>query len=264
MSIKFCSLSSGSSGNCQYIETENMKVLIDGGFSGKTMESLLKSIEVQANTIDAILVTHEHIDHIKGVGVFSRRYDIPIFANENTWRAMSGTIGKIKEQNIKIFKTEEHFELKDLTVCPINIFHDALEPVGYVFFYKNKKISVVTDTGMVNEDMKKQIKNSNLYLLESNHDIKMLKEGNYPWSLKQRILSTRGHLSNNDSATTLGEVLNGEQEVILLGHLSKDNNTPEIAYNTVSTFLENKGLKLNKDISLDLTYRDKVTNIYKL
>src|SRR5690554_4787402 len=132
MSIKFCSLSSGSSGNCQYIETDNTRILIDSGFSGKRVEELLSSIDVSPDTIDAILVTHEHIDHVKGVGVLSRRYDFPIFANANTWVGMEKTIGKIKEKNIKVFISEEYFEIKDITIYPINIFHDAQEPVGYI------------------------------------------------------------------------------------------------------------------------------------
>lgn len=264
MGIKFCSLSSGSSGNCQYIETKNTRILIDGGFSGKRIESLLSSIGVCPSTLDGILVTHEHIDHTRGVGVLSRRYDFPIYANANTWVGMEKTIGKIKEENIKVFISEDYFEIKDITIHPINIFHDALEPVGFILYYNKTKISVITDTGIVNEDMKIKIKDSNLYLLESNHDITMLKEGSYPWPLKQRILSTRGHLSNEDAGRTLGEVISGNGEIILLGHLSQDNNLPQLAHETVKSILLDKGVNVIKDITLDLTYRDKVTKVYNL
>lgn len=264
MKIKFCSLSSGSSGNCQYIETENAKILVDGGFSGKRMEALLSSIGVSASSLDGIFITHEHIDHVRGVGVFSRRYDLPIYANANTWIGMEKTIGEIKEKNIKVFTSGEYLNIRDITVQPINIFHDALEPVGYIFLYNNTKISIITDTGMVNDNIKSKIKGSNLYLMESNHDLTMLKEGSYPWPLKQRILSTKGHLSNDDAGRVLGDVLSGNGEIILLGHLSQDNNLPELAYETVKKLILEQGIDANRDIVLDLTYRDKVTKVYNI
>lgn len=264
MSIKFCSLSSGSSGNCQYIETDNIKILIDGGFSGKKIESLLSSIGVSAGELDGIFVTHEHIDHVRGVGVLSRRYDLPIFANANTWIGMEKTIGQIKETNTKVFTSEKDLDIKDITVHPIKIFHDSLEPVGYIVYYKKNKISIVTDTGCVNDVMKDKMKGSNLYLMESNHDVDMLKEGSYPWSLKQRVLSTKGHLSNEDAGKALGDVISGNGEIILLGHLSQENNLPELAHKTVKDSIINLGIDANNDITLDLTYRDKVTKIYTL
>lgn len=264
MGIKFCSLSSGSSGNCQYVETDRIKILIDSGFNGKKIESLLSSINVNPSEIDYILVTHEHIDHIKGVGVLSRKYDIPIFANEKTWISMEKLIGNVEEKNIKIFQSEEDFELGDLAIYPFKIFHDAAEPVGYIFYHKRTKISIMTDTGWVNDNMKNTIRGSSLYLIESNHDIQMLKEGSYPWYLKQRILSTKGHLSNLDAARTLIEVLMGNGEIVLLGHLSKENNRPELAYDTVREHIEEYGFSVNKNITLDLTYRDKAGKVYIL
>lgn len=263
MGIKFCSLSSGSSGNCQYIETDRTKILIDSGFSGKKIESLLLSIDVDPKEIDYILVTHEHIDHVRGVGVLSRRYDIPIFANEKTWIAMEKSIGKIDEKNIRFFQSEKAFELEDLGVYPFRVFHDAAEPVGYSFYYKRNKISIMTDTGWVNDNMKKAIKGSSLYLIESNHDIQMLKEGSYPWPLKKRILSTKGHLSNMDAARVLTEVLGGNGEIVLLGHLSKENNIPKLAYDTVRKYMEGHGLS-EKNITLELTYRDRASKVYIL
>lgn len=264
MKIKFCSLSSGSSGNCQYIETDNTKVIIDAGLSGIAIERLLKSIGTNPSSLDAIFVTHEHIDHIKGVGILSRRYNIPIYANPDTWVAMKKTIGNIKEENIKVFKTERQFELNDIIVYPLSIFHDAADPVGYIIYYKDKKISIVTDTGWVNNTIIENIKNSNLYLIESNHDIKMLKEGSYPWPLKQRILSTRGHLSNEDCGRILGNVLTGTGEIVLLGHLSEENNIPNLALDTVKESIKNQGIDIHKDIVLGLSYRDRATQVYNL
>ncbi|HZJ99492.1 MAG TPA: MBL fold metallo-hydrolase [Tissierellaceae bacterium] len=264
MHIKFCSLSSGSSGNCHYIETKNSRIIIDAGLSGKAIERLMSSIGADPSSIDGIFVTHEHIDHSKGVGILSRRFDIPIYANSDTWLAMKKIIGKIKEDNIRIFTTDKHFEFKDLTIHPIAIFHDAAEPVGYVIYYKNKKISVVTDTGWVNNTIIENIKNSNLYLIESNHDVRMLKEGTYPWPLKQRILSTRGHLSNDDCGRVMGDVLSGSGEIVLLGHLSEDNNHPDLALKTVRESLENYGLDIDNDISLGVTHRDHATKIFDI
>lgn len=264
MGIKFCSLSSGSSGNCQYVETDRIKILIDSGFSGKRIESLLSSIDVNPNEINYILVTHEHIDHVKGVGVLSRKYDIPILANEKTWISMERLIGNVKDKNIRVFQSDKDFELGDLGIYPFKIFHDAAEPVGYVFYHKRTKISIMTDTGWVNDNMKSTIRGSSLYLIESNHDIQMLKDGSYPWYLKQRILSTKGHLSNIDAAKTLIEVLIGNGEIVLLGHLSKENNRPELAYDTVREHIEEHGFNVQKNITLDLTYRDKAGKVYIL
>lgn len=262
MGIKFCSLSSGSSGNCQYIETDRTKILIDSGLSGKKTEGLLSSIGVCPTTIDYILVTHEHIDHVKGVGVLSRRYDIPILANTNTWLNMN--IGEIKDKNTKIIESDKDFELVDLGVHPFKIFHDAAEPVGYCMYYKNIKISIITDTGWVNDSIKDKIKDSSLYLIESNHDVKMLQEGKYPWYLKKRISGTSGHLSNEDTGRILSKTLVGNGEVVLLAHLSKENNIPSLAHETVKTYMESQGINVHKDIVLDLTYRERATKVYTL
>lgn len=264
MKIKFCSLSSGSSGNCQYIETKNSRILIDAGFSGKRIEALLKSIDVEPSSIDAILVTHEHIDHVKGVGVLSRRYGIDIHANENTWKAMTPIINDVKDTHTKVFQSNKVFQLQDLHILPFKISHDAVEPVGYIIYYRNKKISIVTDTGWVNDNTKNLLKDSNLFFMESNHDVRMLREGSYPWHLKKRIMSTKGHLSNYDAGMILGDILSGFGETVLLAHLSKDNNRPEIAYNTVRNTIRNLGLDVDKDINLGLTFRDKTTCIYTL
>ena len=264
MEMKFCSLSSGSSGNCQYIETENSRILIDAGFSGKRVQELLKSIDVCPTTIDGIFITHEHIDHIQGVGVLSRRFDIPIYANKNTWLAMEDKIGKIADKNIVEFNTDEYINHKDIDIKPIKIYHDAAEPVGYLINKGNKKISVVTDTGIIDPKIAQEIFGSNLYFMESNHDEFMLKEGLYPWHLKERIMSEEGHLSNRDAAIALENVLKGNKEIVLLGHLSKDNNVPELAYETVKSSLEEEGLNVEKDIRLGLSYRNKATEVFSI
>lgn len=262
MSIRFCSLASGSSGNCQYIETDKVKILVDAGLSGKKIQESLVSIDVDPSTINGILVTHEHKDHIHGIGILSRRFGIPIYANQKTWLNMKPEIGEIKEENIIVFDTNKTFEINDLNIHPFNISHDAIEPVGYSFYYKNIKISLVTDTGYVSEEVKENIKNSHLLMIESNHDVEMLKVGKYPWFLKKRILGEHGHLSNDDAGRLLAEIISRENQCILLGHLSKENNFPELAYQTVANILTEKGINVTSDISLDLTHRDKPTKVY--
>lgn len=262
MKVKFCSLASGSSGNCQYMETEKTRILIDAGLSGKKVEDLLATIDVCPTTIDSILVTHEHRDHAKGVGILSRRYDIPVYANAGTWRSMWEIIGEIEERNIRVFETEKFFQLRDIDIYPFGIFHDAEDPVGYCLYYKNEKVSVLTDTGWVNNEIRDTIKDSSIYLIESNHDVKMLKEGKYPWFLKERIMSSTGHLSNEDAGDLISNIVKGKGEKILLGHLSKENNSPSLAYNTVKNILEEVGVKTHEDISLDLTFREKPSIVY--
>lgn len=264
MGIKFCSLSSGSSGNCQYIETEKARILIDAGFSGKKVEALLGSIDVDPSTIDGILVTHEHIDHTSGVGVLSRRYDIPIYANANTWLGMNPTIKTIKEKNTKIFTTNGNFDIKDIGIHPISVFHDALEPVGYVIFHGKYKLSIITDTGRINDTIRNEIKDSNLYFMESNHDVQMLSQGSYPLHLKKRIMSTHGHLSNDDAGLIMGDVLSGNGEIVLLGHLSQDNNIPELAYETVRKGIISQGIDADNDITLNISYRDRSTCLFNI
>lgn len=264
MTIKFCSLSSGSSGNCQYIETENTKLLVDAGFSGKRIEQLLAAIDVNPKEIDGILVTHEHIDHVSGVGVLSRRYNIPIYANSNTWVGMTSIIKAVKDDNTKIFNTGGNFEIKDIGIHPIGVSHDAMEPVGYVIYYKKKKLSIITDTGWINENVRNEIKDSNLYFIESNHDVRMLRDGSYPWNLKKRIMSTHGHLSNDDAGNLMSDLLGGRREIVLLAHLSQDNNIPELAYNTVRDIIMSQGIDVNNDVILNMSHRDKATCLYIL
>ena len=248
--MKFCSLSSGSQGNCQYIETKHMKVLVDAGLSGGKIERLLKNIDVNPEELDYIFVTHEHMDHIQGAGVLSRRYDIPIVASYGTWMAMENQIGTVKSENQYVFTANQECSLGDLDFMPFSTYHDAADAVGYAFFNEGKKAVVLTDSGLVTPAMEKIIREADLYLLEANHDRKMLMNGNYPMHLKRRIASNHGHLSNDRSGEVLSEVMKGEQEVILLGHLSQDNNIPHLALRTVMTILKNKGLDPKKDIRL--------------
>ncbi|MBZ4662563.1 MAG: fold metallo-hydrolase [Caloramator sp.] len=262
--MDFCSLYSGSSGNSIYVGNERTKILVDAGLSGKKIQEGLLDIGVNPNEINAILITHEHDDHIKAAGILSRRFNIPIYANADTWSVMESQIGDVKEENIKVFSTYKPFEIGDITVIPFKIPHDASNPCGYSFIEKNKKISIATDIGHASREVKDNIKDSDLILLESNHDVEMLKVGPYPYYLKRRVLSDVGHLSNEDCGRTIVDILNSRIKRIILGHLSKTNNYPELAYRTVLSILESNGIRDGVDIDLDIAHRDRVGKYYSV
>jgi len=264
MDIDFCSLSSSSSGNCHYIGTEKTKILVDLGFSGKKVESLLGGIGVKCQDIDGIFITHEHQDHIKGAGIISRRYNIPIFANQGTWEGMESSIGKISPENIRLLETENYFNFRDLDILPVKTYHDANESVGYIINGNRKKISIITDTGKLDGRIKKAMESSDIYLVESNHDIQMLRNGPYPVYLQNRILGDFGHLSNKDIGEAMQDLIEGRGETVLLAHLSKENNQPKTAFNEMAFKLMEKGIDIKEDINLELTYRDKQTRVYRI
>lgn len=262
--VKFCSLYSGSSGNAVFIASERAKILIDCGVSGKKITASLADIDVNASEIDGILVTHEHSDHSYAVGIMSRRHDIPIYANESTWVGMEGEIGSIKPENKRYIQTHKDFEIKDVHIHPFSIPHDAAEPVGYNFFIDNKKITLATDIGHVNEQLVSYLEGSDMVLLEANHDIEMLKCGSYPYFLKQRILGDSGHLSNDAAASLVAHLVKKGMTNCLLGHLSKENNFPELAFRTVYNILEENNIKVGKDTSLEVAIRDRTSKVYNL
>lgn len=255
----FCSLYSGSSGNSIFVSSGSARILIDAGLPGKNIEKALCDIKENPSEIDGIFVTHEHSDHVKGVGVLSRKYDIPIYANEFTWKAIEGSIGKIKEHNIKIMDND-YVSIKDMDVIGFKIPHDAASPQGYAVYHGNKKAAVATDLGHFSDEIKDNIKDSDVLLIESNHDIEMLKFGPYPYTLKRRILSDIGHLSNEDCAKAIADMIGEKRRRVILGHLSKTNNYPELAYQTVVSFLRQKNVELNKDIGLTVAKRDMPSN----
>lgn len=263
--IKFCSLASGSSGNCQYIESEKGKILIDGGLSAKKIFSLLKAIDLRPEDLDAIFVTHEHRDHVHGVGILSRKLDLPIYANFETWEAMRESLGKIAMKNIKEFSNESGFYFKDMFITPVPTFHDAINPNGYTIADEKEKISLITDTGWVSQEIIDAIKDSDLYFLESNYDIEMLKTGPYSWPLKQRVLSTQGHLSNENCSEVAREILKGNGEALVLSHLSIENNTTDLAYKNMKDTIEKINLKIDKGVvDLDIAPRYEPSRLYDL
>lgn len=231
--FEFCSLYSGSSGNSLFVQTENTKILIDAGESAKKITDALSSINVNPSDLDAILVTHEHSDHVKGLGTFSKKYNIPIYANEKTWDFMPEQNAKILENNKKYFKPSENFEIGDLKIHPFKIPHDAANPCGFNLFHNNKKMSIATDIGHMTSDIIHKLEDSSFLLLESNYDPNILKYSKYPYSLKERIAGPNGHLANNDAGKTISYLLKSGLNQVMLGHLSRENNFPELAYKTV-------------------------------
>jgi len=256
----FCPLYSGSSGNSIFVASQNTKILVDVGMPGKSIESALKYINQNPNEIDGIFITHEHSDHIKGAGIISRRYNIPIYANENTWEAMKPKIGNIKENNIQIINNN-CVDIMDMHIENYHISHDAAAPMGYAIYSGNKKVCITTDLGYFSSEVKTMIKDADVILLESNHDIEMVKFGPYPYPLKRRILSDVGHLSNDACGKAIVEIMNDKQKHIILGHLSKTNNFPELAYQTVVNILKENCIEIGRDISLNLAKRDMPSDV---
>lgn len=250
MSFKFSVLASGSTGNAIYVEANGHKVLIDAGLSGKKIEECFREIEKTPKDLDAILVTHEHIDHIKGVGVLARRYNLPIFANARTWKAMEGTIGDIPLDQRFHFEVGETKSFGSLDVESFGVSHDAVEPMFFVFHHEGRKLAVLTDTGYVSERMKGTIKGADTYIFESNHDIEMLRMGKYPWNIKRRILSDEGHVSNEDAGIALADIIKDDCANVYLAHLSLDNNMKDLARMTVQQTLEERGVYVGKQVKL--------------
>lgn len=233
--MRLCSIASGSSGNCIYVGSENTHLLVDTGISRKRVEEGLRNLEIKGEELDGILVTHEHADHIQGLGVFCRKYEIPIYATPGTLRGIRSykSLGKMPEGIYHEIHTDQDFTLGDITVHPFAISHDANEPSGYRFEQDGKRVAVATDLGKYDEYIVENLKNLQAILLESNHDLHMLEVGPYPYYLKQRVMGDRGHLSNELSGRLLCDILHENLQNVLLGHLSKENNYAELAYETV-------------------------------
>lgn len=249
--FEFCSLYSGSSGNSLFVQTENTKILIDAGESAKKITEALSSIDVNPNNLDAILVTHEHVDHVKGLGTLSKKYNIPVYANKKTWESMPEQNAKILENNKKYFNPLEDFEIGDVKIHPFKIPHDAANPCGFNLFYGNHKMSIATDIGHMTSDVIHTLEDSSFLLLESNYDPDILKYSKYPYPLKERIAGPNGHLANSDAGKTVSYLLNSGLKQVMLGHLSKENNFPELAYKTVvEQLIENKYDENNVSINI--------------
>lgn len=253
----FVSLVSGSSGNCSLLSHKSTTLLADCGISCKGLEATLSKLNISPRDINGILVTHEHSDHTKGIATVSKKYDIPVYATVKTHEAMSAL--SLKDSNIRYITAELDFEIGDIGIKPFSIPHDAKGPVAYNFFFDEKKLSLATDMGEMTDSVLSNLSGSLAVLLESNHDIDMLKSGRYPAYLKQRILSSNGHLSNEAAAKTALHLAKTGTKHLMLGHLSDENNTPRAAFYKTAELLIESGAELQKDITLTVASRYEVT-----
>ncbi len=254
--IKFLSLISGSSGNASFISDGTTNILIDCGMSGSRLKSALGSIDILPEDLDAVLITHEHSDHIKGLGVIARRYNIPIYATEDTFLNFKN-VGEI-DDNLKNAINGD-FEIGDIGIHSFSIPHDAANPVGYNFFIENKKLSLATDIGKMTDNVFESIKGSKQIILESNHDTEMLRMGPYPYHLKKRISGTTGHLSNDEAASAAIKLAENGTDHFMLAHLSLENNLPEIAKMTCQNAFSKHNMTVGKDVTVTVAARHSLT-----
>ncbi len=262
--MNLCSIASGSSGNCIYTGTDNTGILIDAGISAKRIEQGLASIDRNIKEIKGIFVSHEHSDHIKGIGVLARKHHIPIYGTKGTIEAIKHTscLGVIDEDLYHVIKAEEDVQIDDLVVKPFRISHDAAEPVAYRMECGSKSAAIATDLGFYNQEIVDKLQNLDVLLLESNHDTHMLQVGGYPYPLKQRILSDRGHLSNESAGKLLCHLLHDDLKAVFLGHLSKENNYEELAYETVKLEITFGSEKYQPDdFLIEVAKRDSVSRM---
>jgi phosphoribosyl 1,2-cyclic phosphodiesterase len=260
MGMQFTVLSSGSTGNATVVQNESATVLVDVGMSAKRMDELFKEREVDPTSIDAIVITHEHSDHIKGLGALARKYDLPVYANEATWGALDKHIGKIADEKKVVMQTGEARDFGTLRVESYGISHDAAEPVGYCFYDGEEKLSLATDLGYMSDKVRDAISDSNVLVLESNHDVEMLRMGRYPWNIKRRILSDVGHLSNEASGEALSQLMTGNTKRTYLAHLSREHNMMDLAKMTVRDAMESRGcFYRDHEFKLCDTYYDRPT-----
>ncbi|MFT8871626.1 MAG: MBL fold metallo-hydrolase [Sporolactobacillus sp.] len=250
MTIHMSVLASGSSGNSLYIEHEGQGFLIDCGLSGRKMVELLGEIGKKPEDVQAVLVTHEHSDHVRGLGVFARRFHTPVYANAATWKAMAATVGELPAEQKFEFQANTLKDFGALSVESFSVSHDAADPMFFVVHDGSKKIALLTDLGYVSTHIKGMIADANVYIMEANHDTEMLMMGRYPWSVKQRILSDTGHISNEESGEALTAVIGTHTQRIYLAHLSRDNNMKELARLSVGQKLEAAGVRLERDLKL--------------
>ena len=264
--MNLCSIASGSSGNCTFVGSTQTKLLIDAGVSGKRIENGLSSIEVSPQDIQGVLITHEHADHIQGVGVMARRYHTPIYGTAETINSILkiNSIGRIPEELLHYVVPDQAFQINDITVEPFSTSHDASNPVCYTFQADGHKIGMATDLGKYDDYIIAKLAGAEILLLEANHDVNMLMVGGYPYYLKQRILGDRGHLSNENSARLICKLFHEKLKHITLAHLSQENNYEELAYETVRIELSNLVDDRSSEAILSVARRDTVSDMLSI
>jgi phosphoribosyl 1,2-cyclic phosphodiesterase len=268
LNLAICSLASGSSGNCYVVKSQTTTLLVDAGISARRIKQNLSTLGLKPRDLDGVLITHEHSDHISGLQTFIRSADVDVYANASTFHGMRLAI---PEGRCRRFATGDVLQIGDLSVRTFAVSHDAADPVGYSVNFEDRCIAIVTDTGIVDRALLREIRSADILVLESNHDEHILRMGAYPWFLKQRILGERGHLSNEAAALALAEVLKWEEENgackdrrILLAHLSQKNNFPEMAVATMENILEEQGCPPGSKTRLTALPRAEISPFYSV
>ena len=263
--ITFLTLFSGSSGNAVYLSTDEGAVMIDCGMSGRQVLEAMRLAGLDPAGLRALLITHEHSDHVKGAGVLSRRLGIPIYATPGTWAGMEACVGEVAARNRIEIAAGESFYLNDMEISPFSIPHDANDPVGYRVFLRSASVAVATDLGYFSHTVEDAVTGADIVLLESNHDPELLRQNpHYPARLKTRILGKKGHLSNDSGADAAVRLAETGTRHLLLGHLSGENNTPELAYRTAHTALCEAGARVGEDVTLHVAQRFHASHMYAL
>lgn len=252
-------LASGSTGNAIFLDFEHTKILVDAGISTRRIKNSLAALGTDIEELDGVFITHEHRDHVSGLPTMTKKYNVPIYASSDTWHAMYCR-SVIPDSCCK--RLTNSLMIGQVKVEPFSISHDAADPVGFRFYNGNTKCSVVTDIGFVTDAVKEAIALSDVLVLECNHDLDMLENGAYPWHLKRRIKSNRGHLSNLDAAWTLAGLKRKPSMQVFLAHMSKENNDPELARSTVNAILQEQGCRVSSEIALHVTYPDRTVSSY--
>ncbi|MBQ7602632.1 MAG: MBL fold metallo-hydrolase [Clostridia bacterium] len=262
--MRVCVLGSGSKGNCTYIECGDTGILIDAGLSCAQIEKRLKAINVNPYSIKAVLITHEHSDHIAGAPAFALKFGARVYTHKDTWNAMNSKFANLAYSQMIDICTP-NFEINNINISCFDLSHDAAHCLGYTLAYRNNKISLATDLGFMTDNILSNLIGSDIVVLEANHDVnKLINNPNYPLYLKNRILSRQGHLNNNDTANTIVQMLGYNVRGVILAHLSEQNNSPVLATNTVHSALSKAGATVNKDIIVDVAHQEKVGNIFKI
>lgn len=258
---KMYSLFSSSSGNSTLITDGDTNLLVDAGVSASRIVKALEQINFDICEIDGIVVTHEHSDHIKGIASLIKKYNIPIYANKETMDCIIGSLGILPEKCINVIQKDKVFEVRSIAVKPFEIPHDAISPMGYTFLTDGGYMSIATDIGHITKAILNNLSKSETVLIESNHDVNMLKQGKYPYMLKKRILSDNGHLSNENAAWLATQLAIWGTKKIMLGHLSECNNIPQIAFNTSKKLMTDNNIKVGEDVILKVASKSQITQI---
>ncbi len=251
--IKFSVLASGSTGNAVYIEAGSTKILVDAGIGIRQLQAAFKEIAVSMDDLQAILVTHEHSDHIKGLPSVVRKWNVPVYTTAGTWSKVQPLFREEEGVQARYIRSGAVITLGEMVVEPFAISHDAEEPLGFCFYYQEEKLALATDLGYVNDRVREAVRGAHTLIVESNHDLEMLRTGPYPWYLKRRILGDKGHLSNESASEFLGDVITEDTESVYLAHLSQENNKPELAEQTVTTGLRDRLKGAEEHVAINLT-----------